>query len=172
MCAGVDRAAEVRLEFEPEPSGDRGRHLVGVHEHDGLPAGGERSRQRHGHLGDTTAARAGDHDQRPQTPVARGARVGNGVGAGTDRAGRRDVEVGERVDELRHRRVPGDRGVHAEGEEVILARRFLGIEDTERPADHGRGPRATKPSVSAGQRSLTTSASYSSSSATAGSTTT
>src|SRR6185312_3074622 len=71
--------------------------------------------------------------QWPQTAVAGGARVDNGVGAPTDRAGSGEVEVGERVDELRHRRVPGDRGVDAEGEEVILARRFLGIEDTEDP---------------------------------------
>ena len=64
----------------PSRPATEGASLVGVDEHHGLPAGGERSRQRHGHLGDTTAARAGDHDQRPQTPVARGARVGNGVG--------------------------------------------------------------------------------------------
>ena len=169
----VDRGAEVGLDRQAEPRRDRGARLVGVDEHDGVAACRDapaqaRSRPRWrprpgGPRHRDDRARARRRRRRPSSTSASSA-SGPSVAAARQlprsaRTSTNSAIGGRRRRSSRRRRAR--RG--GPGRAARRDRRRRG------PGDPARGHRATNSRLSAGHRWLTTSVSYSSSSATDGS---
>jgi hypothetical protein len=132
--ARIDRGAQVRLEAQPETPRDGRRGFVPVEEHHRTVTFAQRHRDPERHFGDATPSRSVDGDE------CRG--VVDRLATGRDRGRNRCIalafgrasEPTERDDELGECRVGGHGAVDAHRDEVVLARWFLGIKDTEHSA--------------------------------------